>query len=112
MEAHVEKFEVIRTAHLIDHHLEQLAATLASEVLRKKVLAIHTEWRELAFAMTAHVCGVEASSLPDASKKNFRNKGRRLSTSTESEARGPEDAEGYSTLTPPTTLSTIPEERR
>jgi DUF4097 and DUF4098 domain-containing protein YvlB len=70
----MEKLEVIKAAHLIDHYLQTLSVTMTEEVLRRKTATLRTEWQELAYAITAHVCGVETNALLSAAKKKASRK--------------------------------------
>lgn len=70
----MEKLEAIKTAHLIDQYLGRLATAVTDEGLKKKILTLHTEWRELAYLVSAHLSGVEASPLSSPSKKKVSRK--------------------------------------
>jgi hypothetical protein len=65
----MEKLEVIKAAHLIDQYLEALSVAVTEEVLRKKLAAVRIEWQELAYSITAHVCGVETKTFLSITKK-------------------------------------------
>ena len=87
----MENLEAIRTAHVIDEHLGRLAPAVPDEVLKKKVLAVQAEWRELAYVITAHLCGVESDALPGSSRKK---KASRKRDEDPAEQAGPGDGHG------------------
>lgn len=66
------EIEVIRKAHRVDADLRQLAASLGDESLREGVLAIHSSWCELAYAISAHVCGMSAADAEQPSRRRGR----------------------------------------
>lgn len=70
----MEKFEAIKTAHVIDQLIGNLILAVADEGLKKKILTVQAEWRELAYLITAHLCGVESGVLSGTSKKKVSRK--------------------------------------
>jgi hypothetical protein len=76
-ELRMDTLEVIKTAHRVDHELGSLVTALTDdEVLRERIAGIHAEWRELAYVVSAHVCGCGASSSPILSGKRKGGPGR------------------------------------
>ncbi len=67
----MEKFEIVKTAHLIDYHLSQLASALTNESLKRRIVSIEVEWRDITYMLTAHLCGLEQGG----SRKQTRKKG-------------------------------------
>ncbi len=58
----MDTLELIRTAHLIDQHLEKLASAVSDEALKKTMLVFQAEWQEIAYDLTRLACGIEAGS--------------------------------------------------
>lgn len=69
----MEELDLIGTAHGIDHHLGRLAAAVTDRALKERVLSVRDGWRELAYALTAEVCGLE----PRPALSPPRRRGRR-----------------------------------
>ena len=65
----MENIEVIRKAHGIDQDLRQLASSLQDGGLRERVLAMEASYRDLVYAISASVSGVDLDIPAEAGKK-------------------------------------------
>ena len=70
----MENLDLIKSAHIVDYHLNALSAGVTDDVLKEKIASVQTEWRELAYAISAHLSGVEAGIQSPAPKKRGRRK--------------------------------------
>ncbi|MFQ5801397.1 MAG: hypothetical protein ACE5JQ_00700 [Candidatus Methylomirabilales bacterium] len=70
----MDQLDLIKTAHVIDDQLGRLAAAVTDEALKSQVLTMQERWRELAYQITAELCGVESSPSPGSAKKRRRRK--------------------------------------
>ncbi len=70
----MDDLEVIRTAHGIDHNMAQLAGVIGDEDIRERILAVLAGWRDLAYALTARLCGVDAGPPQNTLKRRGRPK--------------------------------------
>ncbi len=68
----MDDFEIIRTAHGIDHRLALLATAVPDDDLKGQILAVQTHWRDLTYALTARLCGVDTGPPPNISKRRGR----------------------------------------
>ena len=68
-EIEMEKLDLIKSAHVIDYHLQTLSAEITGDVLKEKILSVQAEWKELAYSISAHLSGVEAGVQSSAPKK-------------------------------------------
>ncbi len=69
----MDELTVIRLAHDVDVQLGQLAMSVKAESLREEILTLQVWWRELAYAVSAELCGANASGAPLVS---LRRRGR------------------------------------
>src|SRR5262245_43134242 len=76
----MDKFELIKTAHVVDYQMGTLAAAMVDEALKGKILSLQAEWQELAYRVAACLCGVESVSLPGSRRKRSSQKGAEIST--------------------------------
>jgi hypothetical protein len=83
----VNPIDLIRTTHEIDRGLIQISAAVADETLKRRLATLHAEWREIGFAVTAELCGVDVNGTPVQ-----RRRGRPRRVATEGQAQPTEDA--------------------
>jgi hypothetical protein len=60
----MDELSLIRLAHEVDGQLGQLATSVKAESLREEILALQVRWRELAYAVSAELCGANANVVP------------------------------------------------
>ena len=91
----MENLDLIKSAHVIDHHLQTLSAEITDDTLKEKIASVQAEWRELAYAISAHLSGVEAGIQFPVTKKRGRRKKVEdpADTPTPSEGSGVEESD-------------------
>ena len=92
----MEKLDPIQAAHVINNHLQVLSTGVTDDVLKEKIASVQAEWRELAYAISAHLSGVEIGIQPAAPKKRGRRKKVADSTDTTSPSEGSSAGESTS----------------
>jgi hypothetical protein len=83
----MDQLELIRITHEIDRHVAELSAAVSDEDLKKDLVAFNARWRELAYRVTANLCGLAPNGDATAPKR----RGRRRRTDTAEEMTGAED---------------------
>lgn len=69
----MDALELIRTTHGIDRDLGIVGDAVRDAGLKERLLAVRIEWRDLAYAITAELCGVDG---PEARLPSPRRRGR------------------------------------
>jgi len=59
----MEGLDLIRTVYTIDHHLEDIVASVTDEALKRKVSAFRSEWQETQYLLTKLACGIEHGTV-------------------------------------------------
>ncbi len=67
----MEVLDAIRLAHRIDQDLGRMS-TAVGEEFRDRVQRIQTEWREVAYAVSANLCGVDVTGDTGAAPRRGR----------------------------------------
>ena len=70
----MEKLELIQLTHAIDRDLLRLAAAVTDGGVKKRLAALHGEWRDLAYAVTADLCGMATGASSDRPRRGRRKR--------------------------------------
>ena len=83
----VDTIDIIKAAHGVDQELARLAASLLDEDLREQVLAVQSNWRDIAYAISGTVCGVAMKNVQEPGRRRGRGPGRQKKTEHDDPAR-------------------------
>jgi hypothetical protein len=88
----MEVIDAIRLAHRIDQDLGRMSGAVGEE-LRDRVVRIQTEWRDVAYAVSANLCGVamceEAAVMPRRRRRRKAEDGASAPDPAEADSSAP-----------------------
>jgi hypothetical protein len=70
----METLEVIRAAHGIYEELGRVAGAVSDEHLKAQIIGMQSSWKELAYAISARACGMDAGLISAPAKKRGRKR--------------------------------------